>query len=392
VDSARAHLVSDVRVGAFLSGGLDSSLLVRLVCPSLQPDLPTFHVGFGDAEFDESAGARRVAGACGTDHHELHVANDAGDPVLFNRILDQFDEPFGDSSCIPVYLICREMRRHVKVVLSGDGGDEVLGGYPRYLHARRLAALARWNPATARLGPLMRFARRRFRGPGRQAEKAWRFAQLPALDRLCALHTYFAEEERQALYQPEFAAQARAEGPTSGRFAAFVPRCVSDPTVQLMTAEMGLRLHADYLRKVDVASAAHGVEVRVPYLDPAMLDLAARIPTRFKITPQGDTKAISRHLARELLPPQVAMARKQGFSIPLDRWMGAEMREHLRALLLDPGANIRRLLDPDAVRQVWDDFDKGDDRGGQSRYQRTQRLFLLASLGRWMERWSPAVP
>ena len=387
VDAARAHLVSDVRVGAFLSGGLDSALLVRLISPSLQADLPTFNVGFDDASHDESAAARSVAVLCGTDHHELRVANQDGDPDLFDWILDQFDEPFGDSSCIPVYLICREMRRHVKVVLSGDGGDEVLGGYPQYLHARRLQSLARWNAATAPLAPLMPVVRR-LGTSGRQIEKAWRFAHLPPLDRLAALQTYFTEDERAALYRPEFAVAALGAGPTSWRLAGVVDDGLADPAQQLVTAEMRLRLHADYLRKVDVASAAHGVEVRVPYLDPVMLDLAARLPIRLKIAADGGTKVIARHLARELLPPSVAQAPKRGFTIPLDRWMGPAMHAHLRRLLVEPGAPIGQLLDPAAVRRVWDDFESG--RAGVSRYQRSQRVFFLASLARWLERWSPS--
>ena len=264
----------------------------------------------------------------------------------------------------------------------------MLGGYPRYLHARRLQFLGRWNAVTAPLAPLMPVVRR-LGTRGRQVEKAWRFARLPAHDRLVALQESFTEGERAALYRPDFRAAARAGGPTAGRFAALVDETQPDPAQQLMTAEMRLRLHADYLRKVDVASAAHGVEVRVPYLDPAMLDLAARLPMRLKIAADGATKIIARRLAGELLPADVAAAPKRGFSIPLDRWMGPVMRGHLRTLLLDPGAPLGQLLDPAAVRVVWNDFEHG--RAGVSRYQRGQRLFFLASLARWLARWSPSL-
>jgi asparagine synthase (glutamine-hydrolysing) len=389
LDAARAHLVSEVPVGAFLSGGLDSSLLVRLLSPAIVPGLPTFNVGFGDPAYDESAAAKVVADVCGTSHHALLLANSQASPQLFEEILSQFDEPFGDSSCIPVYLICREMRRQVKVVLSGDGGDEVLGGYPRYLHARRLSALARWRGMTAPLAAIAPIARRRFGAVGRQLHKAWQLSRMPATQRLCALQEYFTEDERAGMYQPGIAGVATAQGPTWARFGVFVPDEISDPALQLMTAEMRLRLHADYLRKVDVASAAHGVEVRVPYLDNEMLDLASRLPTRFKVTDRGETKVISRRLARRLLPAGIADARKMGFSIPLDRWFGGEMREYLRALLLDANAPIRGLLQPRSVEQVWNDF--ADDGGsGQSRYQRYQRLFLIASLALWLRRWQPA--
>jgi asparagine synthase (glutamine-hydrolysing) len=389
LDAARAHLVSDVPVGAFLSGGLDSSLLVRLLSPDVAPGLPTFNVGFGDPAYDESAAAARVAEVCGTSHHALHLADRQASPELFETILSQYDEPFGDSSCIPVYLICREMRRHVKVVLSGDGGDEVLGGYPRYLHARRLAALARWRRLTAPLGAVGRMARHGGGEWGRRMHKAWQLSRLAPVQRLSALQEYFTEAERIGMYQPDVAVTATARGPTWSRFAAFVPDEVADPALQLMTAEMRLRLHADYLRKVDVASAAHGVEVRVPYLDNQMLDLGARLPTPFKVTNRGETKVVSRHLARRLLPAGLADAPKMGFSIPLDRWFGEEMRDYLRALLLDTGAPIRELLQPSSIGQIWKTFETGDS-ADLSRYQRYQRLFLVGSLALWLRRWRPS--
>jgi asparagine synthase (glutamine-hydrolysing) len=391
LDAAQAHLVSDVPVGAFLSGGLDSSLLVSLLSPSVVTTLPTFTVGFSDAGFDESQAARSVAAACGTVHHELHLGGGTGDPNLFQQVLNQYDEPFGDSSALPVYLICREMRKHVKVVLSGDGGDEVLGGYPRYLHARRLATLSRFPGLLPAASPFIRLARGGLRGFGRQVDKAFRLARLGPVERLCALHTYFDEEERAGLYQHDFARQALSRGPTSTRFAAFLPENQEDPALQLITAELRLRLHADYLRKVDVASAAHGVEVRVPYLDHAMLDLAARLPTRFKVTRHGETKIISRRLARRRLPPEVAAAPKRGFSIPFDQWAGPDMHDFLRSLLLDRDAAVTRVLRPAAVQQVWDDFTGDASQGGISRYQRFQRLFMITSLALWLKRWNPAL-
>ena len=171
---------------------------------------------------DESGAARRVATASATRHHELQLGTDDGNPELFASILGQYDEPFGDSSCIPSYLVCREMRRHVKVVLSGDGGDEILGGYPRYLYARRLAIAARVKGALPLLAPLTRLAKDRLDSVGRQFEKAWRFAQMEPVARLCALQTYFGEDERLAMYQPEFATRALAMGPTAERLA---PSC-----------------------------------------------------------------------------------------------------------------------------------------------------------------------
>lgn len=390
-DTLRWHLLSDVPVGAFLSGGLDSSLMVALLNGHAQ-GLQTFNMGFGDARYDESQYARRVAQHCATDHHEVLMENNQAEPELFCRILEQYDEPFGDSSCIPTYLICREIRKHVKVALSGDGGDEVFGGYVRYLRARWLSRLSRLSRAGSSLNGLFRVAGRRLGSTGYRVAKAWRFAGMPRKEMLFALNVYFSEDERIACYQPDFATVAVADGPTSVRFGDLVNDDLGDPVQQMIAAEMQIRLHADYLRKVDIASSAHGLEVRVPYLDNVMLDLAARLPIRLKIASNGETKVVSRHLAKRLLPAEFATRPKQGFGLPLDSWMGPKMRQFLRELLLSDSAGIRSLLQPHVIESTVRDFEGDTAAGGLSRYQRYQRVFLLASLEVWLSKWKPSLP
>jgi asparagine synthase (glutamine-hydrolysing) len=390
-ESLRYHMISDVPVGAFLSGGLDSSLMTALLSGA-QSRPKTYSVGFGDPQFDETPYAREVAEKFHTEHHEIQIDGNAGDPDLFQAIVQQYDEPFGDSSCIPVYMICREMRQRLKVVLSGDGGDEVLGGYTRYVHARKLASLARLNGFLPRLRPFASFAEEHLGRRGYQAAKAWRFAQLPVPERLSALLSYFPEQERIAMYQPDFASRAASEGTTAARFSRFLPAGVTDPIQQIISAEVGLRLHADYLRKVDVASSAHGLEVRVPYLDSEMLDLAAELPVNYKVAPgNGGTKVLSRRLAEKYLPPGFSQRRKQGFSIPLDRWSGPGMRRFFQELLLDPKSRIAEMIRPQALKQVWETFEGGGPDAGLSRFQRYQQLFLVVSLELWLRRWSPAL-
>lgn len=382
-DAVQSHLIADVPVGTFLSGGLDSSLITAM----LGEGTKTFSVGFGDSAFDETQYARQVAQQFATDHTEIQLSSGEGDPDLFRAIVEQYDEPFGDSSCIPVYLICREVRKQLKVVLSGDGGDEVLGGYTRYVHARRIASIARLNGFLPKLRPFANFAADYFGGVGRQAAKAWRFAQLPAVERIGALQSYFPEEQRRSMYRPEFAAMIR--GTTAERLAPVMPEGIDDPIQQMIAAEMGLRLHADYLRKVDVASSAHGLEVRVPFLDAAMLDLAAELPVKYKIATNGETKILSRRLAQKYLPADLQNRKKQGFSIPLDRWSGPKMREFLRDLLLSPQAKCASLIRAEQIKKVWDAFE--NPTAGLSRYQRYQQLFLVASLELWLRRWSPVI-
>jgi asparagine synthase (glutamine-hydrolysing) len=192
-------------------------------------------------------------------------------------------------------LICQEMRKRRKVVLSGDGGDEVLGGYTRYARAQWIATLARLNGALPLFRPIARLGERSLGRYG-QAAKAWRFAQMSAVERMCALQTFFTEEERDAMYQPEIRHMIAPYGPTSERLRRFVPTESNDSLEQLISTEMGLRLHSDYLRKVDVASSAHGLEVRVPFLDFRMLNLAAELPSKFKISARGTSCAALRIL------------------------------------------------------------------------------------------------
>jgi asparagine synthase (glutamine-hydrolysing) len=387
--AVRSHRIADVPVGAFLSGGLDSSLMIALLGGGGR--IRTFSVGFGDPEYDEAPYARQVATRFDTEHLEIQLRGGEGDPDLFRQIVEQYDEPFGDSSAIPLYLICREVRQRLKVVLSGDGGDEVQGGYTRYLHARQIATLARLNGFLPRLKPLARIAREHGGRYGCQIAKAWQFAQMPSAERLSALQSYFQEEQRRTMYQPEFASLVERAGNTALRLSRYIPENVPDPVQQMITAEIALRLHADYLRKVDVASSAHGLEVRVPYLDAAMLDLAAELPVHLKIAPNGETKILFRRLARKYLPAGFGNRPKQGFSIPLDRWAGPIMREFFKDLLLDPRARAKSFLRPECIAQVWSAFIDPDRAPGLSRYQRYQQLFLLVSLELWLRRWSPSI-
>lgn len=388
LDSIKSHLVSDVPIGTFLSGGLDSSLITALLSECNAERTSTFSVGFGDTAFDETQYARQIAKHFDTDHHELQIRNGEGDPDVFCRIVNQYDEPFGDSSCIPSYLICQEMRKRRKVVLSGDGGDEILGGYTRYARARWLDSLARLNGTLSLFRPIVRFGEKNFGRYGEQAAKAWRFAQMPVAERICALHTFFTEEERAEMYQPGIRKRIAECGRTSERLVRFIPADSNDSIEQLISAEMGLRLHSDYLRKVDVASSAHGLEVRVPFLDSRMLDLGAELPSRFKISGRGKTKILSRRLAAKYLPSGFSARAKRGFSIPLDRWAGPRMNEFFEDLLLGPDRRISALIRPDVIHRIWNGFHNPISPMPLSRYQRYQRLFMIVSLELWLRRWS----
>src|SRR5262249_27575850 len=176
----------------------------------------------------ESAHARAVAARYGTKHHETRIVGGQGTPELFQQIIEQYDQPFGDSSCLPTWIICKEMAEHSKVVLSGDGGDEMFAGYDRYLTARQVGSLGRIQLLPPIIGTVGRLLSSKYPDAGRRMQKAATFARLPRVQMLCALHTHFSIEESSAMFRPDFFRQALAEGPTYERFGSYVPGAMSD--------------------------------------------------------------------------------------------------------------------------------------------------------------------
>jgi asparagine synthase (glutamine-hydrolysing) len=389
-NSVRAHLESDVPVAAFLSGGIDSSVLVWLLSHRLNAKITTFNVGFDDTHYDESLHARAVAAHCGSNHQELRIQGGEGDPNLFAKIVEQYDQPFGDSSNIPTWLICREMARHYKVALSGDGGDEMFGGYPRYQTARDIVTLGKIPAGPALVNAISRLLSTKIPDTSRQWRKASELARLPRREMLCALCTYFNTYELGALVRPELAQAAMADGPTWRRATEGISTNGCDPAAQLIDMEVRWRLHADYLRKVDIASSAHGLEVRTPYLDPEVFRFSARLPIGLKVR-RRSPKHLLRKLALNALPASIVNRPKQGFAIPFDRWSGNRMHDFLRELLLSSSSRSRTLLLPGAAQALLSAFRGAANRGELSAYQIYQRIFMLASLELWLRKWSPSL-
>jgi asparagine synthase (glutamine-hydrolysing) len=332
-----------------------------------------------------------VAAHWGTKHHEVKISAGEGTPELFQRIVEQYDQPFGDSSCLPTWIICREMAQHTKVVISGDGGDEMFGGYDRYWMVHQLTTLGQIPLLPTLMGTAGRLFPRIHPDTARRLQKASAFARLPRAQMLCALHTAFSREEIQALFQPEFLRQALVDGPTHERFARYIPTAVSDPIAQLMAAEIRSLLHYDFLRKVDVASSAHGLEVRTPFLDVQVFHLAMKLPLSFKVRNRS-LKHILRILAKQLLPHSVVDRPKQGFAIPFDRWTSPQLRAFLHDLLLGHAAQCRQWLQPSSVQAVLNMFSSDARPIHLNRFQVYQRVFLLAAFELWLRKWSPALP
>ncbi len=350
-DSVRAHLVSDVPVGVLLSGGVDSGALTALAADATSERIRTFSIGFSESSFDELHRARAVAARYDTDHHELVVQPDAVE--LLPRIAAAFDEPFGDSSALPTFLVSQLAAGSVKVVLSGEGADELFGGYYTYV-ADRVAPWLGWPARVAR--PLID------RLPSSSAKvsfdyRAKRFARGAGLDPLSG-HQAWKE-----IFSAEARDRLRAHrGPIGDPLAEHRRRYAetegAESLARLQDVDLGIYLVDDLLVKTDRASMAHSLEARVPFLDPAVSELALALPRRSRV--RGlQKKRLLRRAVRPLLPREVVDGTKQGFSAPIAAWLRGEMREFARDVLSPETLRRQGLLEPGAVTQLLDSHESG---------------------------------
>lgn len=359
-EAVRIRLVSDVPLGAFLSGGIDSSAVVAMMCRAAGR-VKTFSIGFGEPEYDELAAARLVAERFGTEHHELVVRPDAAG--ILATLAWHYDEPFADSSAVPTYYVARMTRRHVAVALNGDAGDENFGGYERYAALRLAAAvdgfpgapalrgalragLSLW-PQTGRRGGFLTRGRRFLEGLSE--EPARRYGRWMA---------HFAGAEKARLCTPEFLAAAPAADDLAPLLTAYREVGASDPADAAMAVDIALYLPDDLLVKVDIATMANSLEARSPFLDHPLMEFAAAIPANLKIRGRA-TKLLMKRALRDLLPEAVLQRPKRGFGVPIDHWLRGELRELARETLLSPQALERGYLRRDAVQRLLDEHGRG---------------------------------
>lgn len=337
-ESVRLRLRSDVPLGAFLSGGIDSTTIVGLMQHHSRQPTKTYTIGFPVSGYDETKFAKTAADFLKTDHHEFQVNPDS--IGILPKLVWHFDEPFGDSSAIPTYYVSEVTRRHVKVALTGDGGDELFGGYPRYQTVHRLGAFDRlpgaikgvvacslWKyfPAYNRESCLAR--RLRFR---------MQLLQQPANRRYATWVSIFQHRQRRALYSDEFSAELNGRG-GSGPID-FIAEAMDraggrSPGRRAMLADMQTYLPCDLLAKVDITSMAHGLECRCPMLDHRVVELAVSVGYR-QLTEGLSPKPLLGATFSELIPPELANREKMGFRIPLDDWFRDGLEPFAREVLL----------------------------------------------------------
>jgi asparagine synthase (glutamine-hydrolysing) len=348
--AVQSHLMSDVPLGVFLSGGLDSGSIVALMHELGVSPIRTFTIGFEEKSFSEAQEARAVATRYGTEHHELIVRPDA--VALLPRLVRSFDEPFADSSAIPVYHVSELARRHVKVVLSGEGGDEVLAGYETY-RARRIAALYALLPEVigSRLVPALverlpvSHARVSF---DYKAKRFVRGAYLPPAAGHLWWKTIVDDDTKAGLYQDGIAREAL---PTVRLFESLYRESDGGELDRLQYVDAKLYLPADILVKVDRMSMLHSLETRVPFLDRAMLELTRRIPPRLRL--RGMTsKYLLRRAMADRLPPAIVNGKKRGFNVPMPSWLAGNLRDFTRDVLSPQRVRRQGLFKPAAIERL----------------------------------------
>jgi asparagine synthase (glutamine-hydrolysing) len=339
-DAVRYRLIADVPLGAFLSGGIDSSAVVAEMSRQMDRPVKTFSIGFDEPDFNEAPHAARVAAALGTEHTELIVRPDV--EVLFDRLVEAFDEPFADSSAIPTFLVSQLARKDVAVALSGDGGDELFGGYTRYADLLgRSASLA--APIQRVLHSASRQLPHSTRGRNRLLEMT-----RGTRGRYAGMVAHPLAPADGGVARKEVIDAGHSLDNLLNRWFDTVPK--RDLLSQASFVDILSYLPGDILTKVDRMSMAVSLEARVPLLDHHLVEFATRIPARLKFR-DGKGKWIFREAIRDLVPAEVLQKPKQGFGVPLSHWFRGPLRHRIDELL-NTSSSIYEFAEPVAVRRV----------------------------------------
>lgn len=353
-ESVRMRLVSDVPLGAFLSGGVDSSTIVALMAREMSEPVKTFSIGFAEDSYDELKYARLVAQRFGTDHHELIVTPDVCNIV--DELIRHFDEPFADQSSIPTYYVSKLAREHVTVVLSGDGGDELFAGYTRYAvdlkrqGFERLPRFLRQNVMKSLSEHLPHGARGR--------NYLYNVA-LDPIDRYIDNISVFTKLNRGSLYSEDFLESLAGQQSAVAMYRELASQVTTgDPLERLLYLDSKTYLPGDILTKVDRMSMAVSLEARVPLLDHELIEFVARMPASLKM--RGDeSKYIFKRAVADLVPKEILTRSKQGFGVPIGEWINDQLRERTHDTLRDRVTRQRGYFRPEYIDVLLAEHERG---------------------------------
>ena len=385
-EAVRLRLRSDVPLGAFLSGGIDSTVICGLMQTQLDRPVQTFSIGFPIAAFDERSYARQASQMLGTDHHEAVVEPNAIE--MLPRLIWHYDEPFGDSSAIPTMYLSQMTRQHVTVALTGDAGDELFCGYDRYKAARIAGFMDKapawirsiWNsklvasmPTSVKQKSFRRRLKRLLETIGQEPER-----------RYLNWITIFNSARLQWLVTEDMGRLVADEDPATCIFEAYKRYPKRDFITRTTATDLHTYLPCDILTKVDIASMAVGLEARSPMLDHKVVELAARMPIQVKQSVKRGKMVLTETFA-DLIPPDIQTRRKMGFGVPIDHWFRKELRPLLHDVLLSDRCLNRGLLNPDSVRQLVEEHTSGQ-------IDHAYRLWNLMCLELWQRMYLDSTP
>jgi asparagine synthase (glutamine-hydrolysing) len=375
-EATRIRLMSEVPLGAFLSGGIDSSAVVAAMAEFSHTPVKTFSIGFPDRDFDEVHYARLVAKRFATDHHEFEVRPEA--LSIIPKLARHYGEPFADPSAIPTFYLAELTSRYVTVALNGDGGDESFAGYRRYIRGRRLRALDKLpTPVSGAGARLLELA-----GKGRQERslrgRAVRLAEVAAMEpweRYASSLISFDRRQRDALLSDDFRRSLggwRAEGILAN---AWVGSSAQQLVDRMMEVDIETYLPGDLLPKVDIATMAHSLEARSPFLDHVLMELAASLPAKSKLD-GATSKRVLKSALRGTVPDEILDRPKMGFGVPLSSWFRHELREFPGDRLLDPSVDRHGYLQRAPIEQMIREHQAGS-------VDHSLRLWVLLQLDAW---------
>jgi len=366
-DSIRLRLRSDVPIGAFLSGGIDSNGIVALASLELEKPLKTFSVGFEFSDMSELSLARLTTKRYGTDHHEIIVTD--RDIISFDDLVEHYDEPFGDPSMLPTFLIAKEANKYVKVCLSGDAGDEVFGGYNHYIQALQYQK-ADFIPAIIRrflFGNLASIL------PDYAVGKGFlRRLEVSSASRYQRMIGIFDSKERLALYQQDISQQFCKE---AGLFEDYFPKWEGDLLSLCQYVDQKTYLPEDINVKVDRASMKNSLEVRIPFLDHRLVDYVNSLPPDLKIAGKVQ-KYLLRSVFSKFVPQEILSGPKRGFAIPIKYWFRNELKSFARDLLLSNDSRIQKFIRKNAIEKLLLNHERG-------RRDLSERIWSLLVLEQW---------
>jgi len=375
-DSTRARLKSDVPLGAFLSGGIDSSAVVYMMS-RLSASVKTFSIGFEEESHSELKYARIIANRFGTDHHEYIVKPQAIE--LLPKLVWHYNEPYADSSALPSYYVAKMTRQEVKVALNGDGGDEDFGGYERFM-AARFAELFTKIPEGLRKGFLKFVVSKipeslEFNSFPTKFKRFLSMAQKPYRERHYNWVTIFRDAEKDSLFTDQFKKEINSKSSFLYLNNAF-EECDSRDVVDLvMSCDIRTNLLDDLLVKMDIATMANSLEGRSPFLDQKMMEFAASIPSEVKIK-NTKLKYILKKALREVLPKEILQRGKMGFGIPIDKWFRGELKGYSYDILMNKRSLERNYFKKESVKRLLDDHSGGKANNGA-------RIWSLVNLELW---------